>query len=724
MGRDKKKIEFFITMIFMFLLVCGFSLTAEAAGKAAISKKSATIYVGKTVKLSMKNVKKGLKTVWASSNPSVASVSSSGKVTGKKAGTAVITAKVNRKSYSCKVTVKVKATKVKKVKLSKTKVTLKVNQTYQLKAAVTPGNATNKKVTWKSSNNKVATVDAKGKVTAKKAGSVTITATAADGSKKKSTCKITVKSNQVKVKSVKLNKGKASLALNQTYQLKAVVSPGNATNQKVTWKSSNNKVAMVDAKGKVTAKKAGSATITATAADGSKKKAACKLTVKNVKVKSVAITGSRNMKVGEVLQLGKKVLPSGANNLFAWKSSNSSIASVDGNGKVTAKKAGTVKITVTATDGSRRIASCTFKVTKPQTASAASAGNNTQSSAKPSTTGTSTSGTTSGTSAEKTSGTAQGTSSGSSSSTINPDTPSGITSLGGKNETAASSTGNPTSSGSSNIGSQSGGTSSGSGNLAGTSSAETETETQPETSDKYYYDMSEVTSSFSVAGGKTYQLLVYTNNPDASRVTYSVSSGSEFVTISESNCWKELSSTEWYYSITVKGKYAGTATIAISAGDKSKTVTVKVTSDDTDGNNFERWVEEEFAVLSGFNSGATPLEKLVNVTKYIATTYDYNGDNHGVYAFWPEYMKAHNLPLGGSCTASTSMIRYFARKLGLKNESYFSDPRNINHISAYVVIEGEEYLFEAGISGVAPRAWNVYKRDADTGYFMTIFREN
>ena len=159
-----------------------------------------------------------------------------------------------------------------KVKLNKTEIALNVKKSYNLKVS-----GTTEKVTWSTSKKSVATVNSKGKITAKKKGTATITAKV---SGKKYTCKVTVKQP---VTSVTLNKKTATLTKKgATVTLKATAKPTNANQRKVTWKSSNTKVAKVDSNGKVSAVSNGTATITATAADGSKKKATCKVTVKNV----------------------------------------------------------------------------------------------------------------------------------------------------------------------------------------------------------------------------------------------------------------------------------------------------------------------------------------------------------------------------------------------------------------------------------------------------------
>ena len=175
------------------------------------------------------------------------------------------------------------AVPVAKIKLNKTSaellITAKKKPTLQLKASITPTNATNKDVVWKSSNTKVATVDKKGKVTVLKTGSVTITCTAADGSKVKATCKIVIKNTLVK--KITLNKKNATLKQGNILQLKVKsILPKDAVNRNVKWKSSNKKVAVVDKDGRVTARGKGTCVITCTAADGSKIIAKCKITVK------------------------------------------------------------------------------------------------------------------------------------------------------------------------------------------------------------------------------------------------------------------------------------------------------------------------------------------------------------------------------------------------------------------------------------------------------------
>ena len=151
--------------------------------------------------------------------------------------------------------------------------TLDPEDTCALHATVNPANATDKTVTWSSSDVKVATVDASGKVSAKAAGSATITAKAGG---KSASVKVTVKTPVVPVSSVSLSGGTSSLEVGGSTQFTATVAPANATDRKVTWSSSDAKVATVDTNGKVSAKAAGTVTVTAKAGG---KTASVKVTV-------------------------------------------------------------------------------------------------------------------------------------------------------------------------------------------------------------------------------------------------------------------------------------------------------------------------------------------------------------------------------------------------------------------------------------------------------------
>ena len=180
-----------------------------------------------------------------------------------------------------------KVTKVAVSNLPAKQLTLKKGKTFTLKPKVTVTGKISKKVTYKTSNKKVVAVNAKGKITAKKKGTAKIYVISKADKQKKCTITVTVGTPVTKVK---LNKTKSTMTVGKKQTLKATVTPKKASSKAVVWKSSNTKVATVTSKGVVKAKKAGTVTITATAKDGSGKKATCKVTVKKKTVNPAPIT--------------------------------------------------------------------------------------------------------------------------------------------------------------------------------------------------------------------------------------------------------------------------------------------------------------------------------------------------------------------------------------------------------------------------------------------------
>ena len=307
---------------------------------------------------------------WSSNNEAVATVDANGTVTAKSAGTAVITAtSTNGKSAGCTVTVEKKQIPVTEVRLSESTVGIVEGSTYKLTATVLPENTTDSKsVSWSSSNSEVATVDANGTVTAKRAGTAVITATSTNG--KSAGCTVTVSKKEIPITEISLDKSSATLTEGETTTLTATVLPENTTYGKsVKWSSSNVAVATVDIMGKVTAKSAGTAIITAISENG--KTASCTITV-NKKDTNITITEVRLNKSTETLTEGDKttltatVLPENTTDSknVSWSSSNSEVATVDANGTVTAKRAGTAIITATSTNG--KTAGCTVTVSKKE----------------------------------------------------------------------------------------------------------------------------------------------------------------------------------------------------------------------------------------------------------------------------------------------------------------------------------------------------------------------
>lgn len=152
---------------------------------------------------------------------------------------------------------------VNEVTLNKTELSLTEGDSETLVATVKPDDATDKTVTWSTSDASIATVDSNGKVTAVKEGSVTITAKA-EG--KEATCKVTIAAATiVPVSSITLDKTSIEIKEGKSAVLTVTVGPENATNKTVTWKSSDESIATVDANGMVSAIKTGVATVSAQA---------------------------------------------------------------------------------------------------------------------------------------------------------------------------------------------------------------------------------------------------------------------------------------------------------------------------------------------------------------------------------------------------------------------------------------------------------------------------
>ena len=297
------------------------------------------------------------KVTWSSNNTSIAKVEN-GIVTAVSAGNATITVTTEDGNHTatCEVTVTVPVTGV---MLSQTELSLVKGATATLSAMVVPADATNKKVTWRSSNTSIATVE-NGIVTAVSAGNATITVTTEDGNHT-ATCEVTV---TVPATGVTLSQTELPLVKGATATLRATVVPSDATNQKVRWSSNNTSVATVE-NGTVTAVSAGNATITVTTEDGNYT-ARCEVVVTDpIPVTGVTLSQTELPLVKRATAtLAAKIVPSDATNQkVTWRSTNTSVATVE-NGTVTAVSAGNATITVTTEDGNYT-ARCEVVVTDP-----------------------------------------------------------------------------------------------------------------------------------------------------------------------------------------------------------------------------------------------------------------------------------------------------------------------------------------------------------------------
>ncbi|HHV10711.1 MAG TPA: hypothetical protein GXX75_10595 [Clostridiales bacterium] len=290
---------------------------------------------------------------WESSDTKVATVDDSGKITGKGAGSAIIVAKteVGGTAY-CNVTVTQPASGL---ILNFSEKTIYIGTKFMLEASVSPSSATNLNVTWKSSNEKIATVSKTGEVAGLQGGVAIITCTTVEGGYV-ATCVVTVRES---VTTIKLDHETYYLGVGKSFQLTATVTTETATNQNVLWTSSNEAVATVTQKGKVTGIKNGYTTITAMALDGSEVEATCEVRVVNA-VESITISSNYlSMYVGDTKKLKATIRPSNATFKTAgWTSSDTSVAIVDDNGTVTGLKAGSATITAQALDNSGKKVIC------------------------------------------------------------------------------------------------------------------------------------------------------------------------------------------------------------------------------------------------------------------------------------------------------------------------------------------------------------------------------
>lgn len=198
-------------------------------------------------------------------------------------GTAKILCTEKNSGAKAECTVTVDTVQVSSLKLSKSELTLALNKTATIKATVGTEEAANKKLKWESSDEKIAKVNSKGKVTAVSAGEAVITCSTTDGSKIEKECKVTVKES-IELTEISLNYIDIKFyGLGCTEQLELLeFSPSNATNTSVIWESTNEAVAVVDEYGVVSPVDNGECEIIATALDGSGVKASCPVTVSGV----------------------------------------------------------------------------------------------------------------------------------------------------------------------------------------------------------------------------------------------------------------------------------------------------------------------------------------------------------------------------------------------------------------------------------------------------------
>lgn len=281
---------------------------------------------------------------YTTSNSSVVTVSKSGKVTAKKTGHAIITVRTRSGSLAmCTVTV---LDNVSGIKLGTSNLDIYVADKFQLTYTISPDNVYDSSVSWYSFNPSVASVDSKGVVTGKSAGQTVIYVTTTDGAYY-ATCSVTV---EQKVESIKMDVEKLTMNKGDYYYLEPIFTPKDTTETDVKYYIFDGSIITISKNGKVTAKKAGTTLVSATAENGS-------IFYFTVEVLE-AVTGvqmsssSEIIHIGDTLQLKAQVVPASATEQgMKWTSTDTSVATVDQTGLVSGIAGGVAVVICETADG-------------------------------------------------------------------------------------------------------------------------------------------------------------------------------------------------------------------------------------------------------------------------------------------------------------------------------------------------------------------------------------
>ena len=291
---------------------------------------------------------------WRSNNQSVAEVNANGLVTAVGVGKCVVSVNCGLIGASCEITVKENEILAEEVVLTPESAVLEVGGTIDLAANIYPENTTDKSLVWTSSDSLVASVDDNGVVTAVAQGTCKIMATCGEVA---GTCAITVRTPVVPAEYLELDPDSAVLEVGETLEITATVYPENTTDARLTWKSSDVNVATVRGHGDryatVTAKNPGECTITAECYNNRNGviigRSSITVKIHEVFADSVVLDPiSAELEVGEILAISATVHPENVTDpQLTWQSSDTLVASVDGNGMVTAIAQGSCVITAT-----------------------------------------------------------------------------------------------------------------------------------------------------------------------------------------------------------------------------------------------------------------------------------------------------------------------------------------------------------------------------------------
>ena len=264
---------------------------STTSNKNILLENNVAIRIGETHKIKINN---DINTTisYNVDNPSIATVSNDGTITGIKPGKAIITVKYTNKEEKCVVLIR--EIDIESISLDKETIQMKVGETTTLNIKITPENASDTNIKWTSNNSNIVEVD-EGKITAKASGNTTVIASTNNG--KIASCNVIVERittptpiptpSDIEVKEIKLNYDNATIVKEESIELKVTTIPENATIKKITWESSNTKIATVNSSGKVTGNAPGTATITAKTPNGIK--ASVIINVKNKTYNKTAI---------------------------------------------------------------------------------------------------------------------------------------------------------------------------------------------------------------------------------------------------------------------------------------------------------------------------------------------------------------------------------------------------------------------------------------------------
>ena len=282
---------------------------------------------------------------WSSSDDSIATVTNKGVVSGISEGTTIVTAKtVNNIKKNCTVTVK--PVEVTRVILSKNNASLEIGDSFELKTSILPFNAKNKNITFYSGNDDIATVDQNGIVTAESGGIAVITAKADNGVY--DTCVVNVKYDVIMPSKISISDKKLFMSPGDTYTLEASVTPDDAFDKSVEWKSSNPDIISVE-DGHLIAKSVGNAEITATTCNGLY--AVCSIEIRILPKKLTFNRYTLTIYENKSVSLIATVLPADATDKsLKWSSDTPKVATVK-DGTITALSEGKAIITAVTSNG-------------------------------------------------------------------------------------------------------------------------------------------------------------------------------------------------------------------------------------------------------------------------------------------------------------------------------------------------------------------------------------